>query len=215
MNNHQSVIKYGCFKSDVCPKLNTYDWSITDYWHSMLIRSNTRKDPLQNADYARCCKAKNQRCQGDDVACNVWSRMHNEKKHSKELVQFVWPREVLPMIITLQETLLNIFQNKGIVIETCPTGNRIIGHFERYDEHPLLKFEPLTNDRKTAPLVSINTDERGVFAASIRREYSLMCLAIEKKLHKDQGFSELEARRKSIDYITRIMSSTKLQIFNH
>ena len=181
----------------------------------MLIRSNTNKDPLQNADYARCCESKNKRCQGNGAACNIWSRMHNEKTHSKELVQFVWPRDVLPVIMNLQKTLLKKFQNKGIVIETCPTGNKIIGHFERYDEHPLLKFEPLTNDRMTAPLVSINTDERGIFATSIRREYSLMCLAIEKKLQKDQGFSKFEARSKSIDYITRIMRSAKIQTFNH
>lgn len=191
------------------------DWSITDYWHSMLIRSNTSKDPLQNADYARCCESKNLRCQGDDAACNIWSKLCNEKNRTKEFVQFVWPREVLPVIVTLQESLFKKFQNKGIAIETCPTGNRIIGHFNRYDEHPLLRFEPLTNDKMTIPLVSINTDERGIFATSIRREYSLMCLAIEKKLHKEQGFSGHVARSKSIDYMTRIMRSAKQQIFYH
>lgn len=188
-------------------------WSITDYWQSMLIRSNTTKDPLHNADYARCCTPKNLRCHGTDVAKTIWSLVRKNKSRNIVYVQFVWPHEVLPLICSIQEALLKKFQNKGIFIESCPTGNRIIGHFKRYDEHPLLNFAPIDYVQNHTPPVSINTDERGIFATSIRREYSLMCLAIEKKLQKEQGLSETVARRKSIDYMTRILQSAKSQIF--
>lgn len=191
------------------------DWSITDYWHSMLIRSNTSKDPLQNADYARCCVSKNNRCQGDEAAKNICSKIRNAKNLTREHVQFVWPREAIPVIILLQKALLKKLQNKGVVIETCPTSNRMIGHFDRYDEHPLLKFNHLSFEGNSTPLVSINTDERGIFATSIRREYSLMCLAIEKRLQKEDKLPEAVARRKSIEYMTRIMRSAKLQIFDY
>lgn len=88
----------------------------------------------------------------------------------------------------IQQQLLEKVEKRHISIECNPSSNFKIGEIERYDEHPILKF---FNYGLSTPYprhdiaVSINTDDQGVFATSLEREYSLMALAIERNPTKE------------------------------
>lgn len=84
-------------------------------------------------------------------------------------------------VANLQEAILSEFERNGIVVECNPTSNLRIGRFDRYSEHPVFKFHGVRYDRKHAIPASINTDDSGVFATSLRNEYSLIAAALYKE----------------------------------
>ena len=87
-----------------------------------------------------------------------------------------------------QQQLLEEVEKRHISIECNPSSNFKIGEIERYDEHPILKFfnYGLSNPYPCHDIVvSINTDDRGVFATLLDREDSLMALAIERNPTKE------------------------------
>lgn len=86
------------------------------------------------------------------------------------------------VVSRLQQILLKKVKDCSIRIECNPTSNYKIGEMTRYDEHPILKFYNvgISNLNIHNIPVSINTDDKGVFATSHEREYSLMALALEK-----------------------------------
>lgn len=85
----------------------------------------------------------------------------------------------------LQEAILTEFESKGIVVECNPTSNLRIGRFEKYSLHPVFKFHGVRYDRNHSIPVAINTDDRGVFATSLRNEYSLIAAALYKETNDD------------------------------
>lgn len=81
---------------------------------------------------------------------------------------------------------------RGIGIETNPSSNCSIGSFKRYDRHPISKWYNLglTNnceELETCPqlLVTINTDDQGVFNTYLENEYAYLALALEKLKNED------------------------------
>ena len=88
--------------------------------------------------------------------------------------------DVINAIKEIQRKLLEEVEKMGLAIECNPTSNRKIGEFKRYDEHPILKFnnDGLGIYPRRAISVSINTDDKGVFATSIEREYALIAHAV-------------------------------------
>lgn len=94
----------------------------------------------------------------------------------------------IDLVSILQNKLLETLSSNHIAIETNLTSNKLIGDFEYYENHPITKFYnnelELDSDKlKRCPQisVSINTDDQGVFATSVEKEYSLMALSLEKK----------------------------------
>ncbi len=109
----------------------------------------------------------------------------------------------------VQQRLLEYIAQKGIGIETNPSSNYLIGSFKRYDSHPIIKFynKSLENDQKKIAmcpqaLVSINTDDQGVFSTYLENEYALLALALEKK--KDQNGNPMYNRSKIYQWIDEI-----------
>lgn len=92
------------------------------------------------------------------------------------------------MISTIQEYFLSKIEEMHISIECNPTSNLRIGDIQRYEEHPIFKFNNLgieTGYPHHCLSVSINTDDKGVFGTSQEREYSLIALALEKNRMHD------------------------------
>lgn len=87
--------------------------------------------------------------------------------------------QLLEAIADVQRMMLNEVESRRIAIECNPTSNFKIGDFDRYDKHPIRKFnnECLDELEKHSVSVSINTDDKGVFATSIEREYALIAHA--------------------------------------
>lgn len=106
-------------------------------------------------------------------------RTNGEKTAVKKLSD-----EVVAYISAVQKQMLSEIERDNIHIECNPTSNLKIGHFDSYSTHPIIR---MNNDR--LPLdeephsisVSINTDDKGIFATSLEREYSLLALSLEKK----------------------------------
>ncbi|MCQ2336355.1 MAG: hypothetical protein MJ010_04135 [Paludibacteraceae bacterium] len=81
---------------------------------------------------------------------------------------------------------------KHISIECNPTSNLRIGNIPKYVNHPIVKFNNYgleRNDGKrdwSAQIsVTINTDDAGIFATSLEKEFALMALALEKERDED------------------------------
>lgn len=98
----------------------------------------------------------------------------------------------IDLVSRLQNKILETLSSNHIAIETNLTSNKLIGDFEYYDNHPITKFynnelEVNPDKLKACPQisVSINTDDQGVFATSVEKEYSLMALSLEKKKDAD------------------------------
>ncbi len=96
-------------------------------------------------------------------------------------------REVVAYISAVQRLMLSEVERSNLCIECNPTSNLKIGHFDSYSTHPIVR---MYNDRLPVSeephsiCVSINTDDKGIFATSLEREYSLLALSLEKKYVK-------------------------------
>lgn len=106
---------------------------------------------------------------------------HQEGKHNGAMYNEWEVNEgLISAISEIQQLMVDKVEEMGLAIECNPTSNLKIGEFDRYDEHPILKFNNngLKIYPKRALSVSINTDDKGVFATSIEREYALIVYAI-------------------------------------
>jgi len=104
----------------------------------------------------------------------------------------------------MQNALMKKISQKGIVIECNPTSNKLIGSFDHYEEHPILRFNNtgLNMDIGSNDLmVTINTDDLGVFDTSLENEYAVMFQAMVNqsdsydKLTKEEIYQYLERMR--------------------
>lgn len=121
-------------------------------------------------------------------------------------------QELMSTIYKVQLALLNQIEKYHIAIECNPTSNFKIGEMARYDEHPITKFY---NKGLNTPYaehhicVSINTDDAGVFATSLEREYSVMALALEKV--EDEQFKN--SPRAIMEWLDNIRKMSREQKF--
>lgn len=122
--------------------------------------------------------------------------------------------EFYTLLEKIQEQLLHKVEKNHISIECNPSSNFKIGEMERYDEHPILKF---FNYGLNTPYpshdiaVSINTDDQGIFATSLEREYSLMALAMERNQTEEYKNSP----RAIIEWLERVREISMEQRFKH
>ena len=92
-------------------------------------------------------------------------------------------KEFVEMVDEVRESLLGKIERLHIAIECNPSSNLRIGEMNSYIEHPILKFNNFglkTPYQAHDISVSINTDDSGVFATSLEREYALIGIALEK-----------------------------------
>ena len=115
-------------------------------------------------------------------------------------------------ISLLQDAMLYDIENRGVVIETNPSSNLKIGRFNRYDEHPITRFNSVTpSPDKHSIMVSINTDDKGVFATSLKNEFSLIAIALKKQ--KDKRGNRLYSEGQIEEYLRRIAKYGNLSRF--
>lgn len=91
--------------------------------------------------------------------------------------------EFVEMVEKVREVLLCKIERLHIAIECNPSSNLRIGEMTSYIEHPIFRFNNYGLNTPYLPheiSVSINTDDSGVFATSLEREYALMGIALEK-----------------------------------
>ena len=146
----------------------------------------------------------------DEHAIAIYEMYHrnkNVKMKGIEVVDVKWHVDIVRLVKRIQKEMMHIIDSKQVAIECNPTSNYKIGHFERYDELPILQFMPLEEKRNVN--ATINTDDRGVFATSLSREFSLIGLALQKARTKRRKISENQI----LEYIERIRENGESQCF--
>ena len=93
-----------------------------------------------------------------------------------------YARAVAEIQIFIQKQIAS----RGIAIETNPSSNYLIGTFRQYEKHPIIRFynkglvhNPEKLEECPQILVSVNTDDQGVFHTSLENEYALLARALE------------------------------------
>ena len=106
-------------------------------------------------------------------------------------------------VAMVQEAMLSRLESRGVVIETNPSSNLKIGRFDRYDLHPITIFNSVTPSAAGHSLVvSVNTDDKGVFSTSLENEYSLIAIGLMKK--KDALGHRMYSEGQIEEYLRRI-----------
>lgn len=77
--------------------------------------------------------------------------------------------------------ILNFVRDHRIPLEVCPISNYLTQSFKTYEEHPIRKL------LNAGVLVTINSDDPGVFATTLSDDYEV--------LHRVHGFSKEDFRR--------------------
>lgn len=141
------------------------------YWHSVRMLSTADANDARNQQEAQ----------------RLYYYYHHDadcKRIGSEVITVEYTSTLIQVIKSIQKRLLNKVESMRLQIECNPTSNFRIGDIDRYDEHPIQKFYSkfLNNFPKSHKISSsINTDDKGVFATSIEREYSLMAEALIRK----------------------------------
>lgn len=114
------------------------------------------------------------------------------KKTGQERMEVHVNPAIVKAVKMIQKRMQIEICERGIGIETNPSSNCSIGSFKRYDRHPISKWYNLglTNnceELETCPqlLVTINTDDQGVFNTYLENEYAYLALALEKLKNED------------------------------
>lgn len=194
--------------------LSNYNGDLWQYWQSMLMRgdficeSPDGKPPYKNE--VMFSPVSPARPYSDVMEIDVIKALHNFyernidcRRKGNEPESISLPKSFGEDIEKIQGKFLDILEKRGIVIETNPSSNIKIGRFNRYDEHPITLFHNVEGDApRHSMVVTINTDDKGVFATSLPNEYSLIAIALQKQRDENgnRKWSDLQIEK----YLKRI-----------
>lgn len=173
-------------------------------------RQNSRWSSFNLSSNQYACMARKNK-----IAKSLYNAYHFDlqvRKTGTVIAQTHFSEAVVCYINDVQEKMLNEIERANISVECNPTSNLRIGHFESYSTHPIVRmFNYLlpTIEKPHSISVSINTDDKGIFATSIEREYSLLALSLEKKYVAEGKCSP----RQIYDWLEKIRINSKDQIF--
>ena len=128
-------------------------------------------------------------------ACQLYAAYHYKedvRQNGCKEVQEKLKSIIIDLITEVQEKMLDEVERRNLCIECNPTSNLRIATIEGYSTHPIVRFFNDTFfDSKHAHYisVSVNTDDKGIFATSLEREYTLLALSLEKKTAQDKSAS--------------------------
>lgn len=100
----------------------------------------------------------------------------------------------LPLLPAVQTRLVRRMRDRGVAVEACPTSNFVTGAVESLSRHPYFGYLEALNQQS---IVTINTDDPGVFGTTLEIEYALMFDAmLERGLDRATALDLLEQSRK-------------------
>lgn len=127
-------------------------------------------------------------------AFEVYWRWQSDKdlwKKSEELIEVKSDFLQASHYLLLQQALMHEVADRGVVIETLPSSNVRISQYKHFSEHHALRWmrEPsATPPNDPGILVSLGSDDPGIFSTDIETEFHHMFHAL-----KHNGLSEAEA----------------------
>lgn len=114
-----------------------------------------------------------------------------ERVEGARIERFAIDRAYVQLLREVQDCMMQQLMEKGIAIECNPSSNYLIGSIEKYDQHPIFRFNsyglPVPDGKNEAIQlkVSVNTDDQGVFDTSLQNEYALLYASLQKKIDVD------------------------------
>lgn len=122
---------------------------------------------------------------------SLYHRYHFDKDVRQKgdiITDFKISKTYIYFVTLLQDEMIKFIEEKCICIESNPSSNYLISTINRYDQHPIVRF----NSNKLVPPVnrnrlnvSINTDDQGVFDTMLENEYAIMYESIRKAENED------------------------------
>lgn len=123
-------------------------------------------------------------------AVELYWRYHFDyaaKKRGSEVEKWSVSTSFIKAVEAIQNAMQKDIAKRNIAIECNLSSNVLIGSFDRYDEHPIFRFCPISFcDDDVLQYVSINTDDQGVFDTSLQTEYTLLACAL-RSIKKEDG----------------------------
>lgn len=159
------------------------------YWAGMKLRGS---DPLEK----KLSTSNN----AEKLLDNYWYNVDTQKR-GRTTISTRLPESFVDDVARVQECLYDNIISHGLFIESNPTSNYMIGGFNRYIDLPLFKFHSLHPNGRKLP-VSISTDDKGVFATSLKNEYSLIAVALRKEKNVDG--KRMWNDKQIIDYLNQL-----------
>lgn len=127
------------------------------------------------------------------------------REKGQEQEEFKVDQRYAELVYQVQNKMIAQLTRDSIAIETNPSSNYLIGTIQKYDEHPILRFNSRklrTPEKNMSLSVSINTDDQGVFDTLLENEYALMTLALKKSKDTDnQPLYDIEDIYEWVDYV--------------
>ena len=155
---------------------------------------------------------------------------YEERKKGQELVPVKIKRDYVELMAKMQEGMIRELVRRGIAIECNPSSNVLIGTVERYEDHPIFRFNHSYLQDKYGTLqngygnncgwnsdngyelcVSVNTDDQGIFDTSLENEYTLLARCLEKQ--KDEDGTPRYNPSVIWDYLKYLRSMGEMQVF--
>lgn len=176
-------------------------FDVYDYYDSWLLRGDAPETAISEMEtdlsistWDKCAKNLAEedvnRARENDKAKKLYYEYHYNKTAKENgnkavilLIAHNYYEEFIEMVDKIREILLCKVERLHIAIECNPSSNLRIGEMTSYIEHPIFRFNNFGLNTPYPPheiSVSINTDDSGVFATSLEREYALMGIALEK-----------------------------------
>ena len=115
--------------------------------------------------------------------------MKEDSSYTKSFVIIKYDKKRCEELFERQNYVLNKIIEKRIVIETNPTSNVCIGPIASYGKHPILRWllysypagEPWSLEWPVghSPIITVNTDDSGVFGTTLVEEFVKLAVNLE------------------------------------
>lgn len=180
------------------------------YWNSMLQRGNDVRDTKLDRKltlWEQTANSTNRECESalQDKLAKQWFSEYifdpDIRVKGIDAVIKVLPPKIEETVYALQEKMICAIASNGIAIECNPSSNVKIGPIDKYIEHPIFRFNTICDTTHDCR-VSINTDDKGIFATSLYNEYSLLVIALMKC--KDESGERKYSNSQIVEYLEKI-----------
>jgi adenosine deaminase len=192
---------------------------IASYYRSMLLRGNDFKI-YHKAGSCWLCSASDDSPEAMEAMKDGKARWLCEQYFMDPSVytlgflnseEFEIPYLYDRVIKKVQNRMMKLLIGKKICVETNPTSNVRIGRLGQYDELPTFRFSKIRKRPSQEIQISVNTDDKGIFATSLYREYSLLALALIKQ--KRRGEVKKWDRQTVYQYVGHLAGAGQKQRF--
>lgn len=188
---------------------NNWNISLEDYYDAMLLRGDApecyitmqynHKTYLGNQFDGTLVSTREHRLEQirkNNKLAGLYYYYHygkRERIRAEQIIEINVDNKYMSFVRRLQDALQKDLAKKGIAIESNPSSNVLIGTFSHYAQHPIFRFnntflEKNVEKYRVCPqlMVSVNTDDLGVFDTSQEFEYALLFQALRQETD-DEG----------------------------